>query len=73
MHGGLDAGRGRRSSRARSTLWSWTADDVYLLSGPAYHAGPGGFAMTALAVGATIGDPAEWDAGSGCGWSSGTT
>ena len=24
-------------------LWGWTADDVYILSGPAYHAGPGGF------------------------------
>ncbi|HEY8217261.1 MAG TPA: AMP-binding protein, partial [Acidimicrobiia bacterium] len=23
-------------------LWGWTSDDVYILSGPAYHAGPGG-------------------------------
>jgi len=33
-------------------LWSWSADDVYILSGPAYHAGPGGWTMAALYVGA---------------------
>ena len=33
-------------------LWSWTSDDVYILSGPAYHAGPGGWTMAALYVGA---------------------
>ena len=33
-------------------LWGWTSDDVYILSGPAYHAGPGGWTMAALYVGA---------------------
>jgi long-chain acyl-CoA synthetase len=43
-------------------LWSWSADDVYILSGPAYHAGPGGWAMTALFVGATTVILPAWDA-----------
>ena len=56
-------GRGPRPARSRAkadqatlgqiALWGWTADDVYILTGPAYHAGPGGWAMAALAVGAT--------------------
>ena len=48
-------------------LWGWTADDVYILSGPAYHAGPGGYVMSALFVGARSvimqpGSTAAWDA-----------
>ena len=62
VHGTFDAGRGKQIAAGQAMLWSWTADDVYLLSGPAYHAGPGGFAMTALAVGATTIVLPEWDA-----------
>ncbi|MBM3672136.1 MAG: AMP-binding protein [Actinobacteria bacterium] len=46
-------------------LWSWTSDDVYICSGPAYHAGPGGWTMAALYVGAptvilAMFDASEW-------------
>ena len=42
----------RATWRVSSCSWGWTADDVYILSGPAYHAGPGGWTMAALYVGA---------------------
>jgi long-chain acyl-CoA synthetase len=43
-------------------LWNWTADDVHLLCGPAYHAGPGGWTSTALFTGATTVIMPSWDA-----------
>jgi long-chain acyl-CoA synthetase len=43
-------------------LWGFTPDDVHLLSGPAYHAGPGGYAFTSLFVGATVVILPSWDA-----------
>jgi long-chain acyl-CoA synthetase len=46
----------------QKALWSWTGDDVYIVSGPAYHAGPGGWAMTAFYVGATTVILPSWDA-----------
>lgn len=46
----------------QKALWSWTEDDVYIVSGPAYHAGPGGWAMTAFYVGATTVILPTWDA-----------
>jgi long-chain acyl-CoA synthetase len=48
----LDASSAGRMMQGQLALWGWTADDVYILSGPAYHAGPGGWAMAALYVGA---------------------
>src|SRR4051812_18671303 len=39
--------------QAQVALWRWQPDDVHLVCGPAYHAGPGGWTMTALYVGAT--------------------
>ncbi|MCZ7525443.1 MAG: AMP-binding protein [Acidimicrobiia bacterium] len=53
VHGYLDRERSRMAQLGQVQLWGWTADDVYLLSGPAYHAGPGGYLMAALFVGAT--------------------
>ena len=55
----------RRNIASQVALWGWTPDDVYIVTGPAYHAGPGGWAMTALAIGATTVilksfDAAEW-------------
>ncbi len=55
------------AQRGQIALWGWTRDDVYLLSGPAYHAGPGGFVMSALFAGAaTVIHPLDasgrWDA-----------
>jgi long-chain acyl-CoA synthetase len=43
----------RRNMNGQIALWGWTPDDVYIVTGPAYHAGPGGWTMTALAIGAT--------------------
>jgi long-chain acyl-CoA synthetase len=34
-------------------LWGWTPDDVYVMSGPSYHASHCGWALCALYVGAT--------------------
>jgi long-chain acyl-CoA synthetase len=44
-------------------LWGFTPDDVHLLSGPGYHAGPGGYAASTLFVGGTVVVLPEWDAG----------
>jgi long-chain acyl-CoA synthetase len=53
VHGVLDPEVMARNMEGQLVLWGWTADDVYILSGPAYHAGPGGFTMAALYAGAT--------------------
>jgi long-chain acyl-CoA synthetase len=53
VHGSFAEERARMAQQAQLALWGWRPDDVYLVSGPAYHAGPGGFAMSALYVGAT--------------------
>ncbi len=65
IHGKPDPGAASRNMEGQLALWSWTADDVYILSGPAYHAGPGGWAMAALYVGAPMVilemfDASEW-------------
>jgi long-chain acyl-CoA synthetase len=64
VHGSFGADRASiaRGQDSQVTLWNWTADDVHLLCGPAYHAGPGGWTMTALYVGATTVIMPEWDA-----------
>jgi long-chain acyl-CoA synthetase len=54
----LPANRSDRNGRragmeGQASLWSWTEDDVYVMSGPAYHASHCGWALTALFVGAT--------------------
>jgi long-chain acyl-CoA synthetase len=53
VHGRPDPDRAAQQMAGQIMLWSWTADDVYIVTGPAYHAGPGGFTMAALAIGAT--------------------
>jgi len=53
VHGQIDPARASLATEAQVLLWGWTADDVYIVTGPLYHAGPGGWAMAALAVGAT--------------------
>jgi long-chain acyl-CoA synthetase len=53
VHGRPDRARSGQNMRGQLALWGWTADDVYIVTGPAYHAGPGGWAMAALYVGAT--------------------
>jgi long-chain acyl-CoA synthetase len=53
VHGKIDPERAAQATAGQILLWGWTADDVYIVTGPAYHAGPGGWTMAALAVGAT--------------------
>ncbi len=65
VHGRPDPGASARNMEGQAALWGWTQDDTYILSGPAYHAGPGGWTMTALYVGAPTVilrafDPVEW-------------
>ena len=43
-------------------LWGFTGSDVYLLCGPGYHAGPGGYAFTTLYAGGTVVVQHDWDA-----------
>jgi long-chain acyl-CoA synthetase len=62
VHGAFDAARAVAAQQGQVALWGWQADDVYILSGPAYHAGPGGFVMSALFVGATSVILPAWDA-----------
>jgi long-chain acyl-CoA synthetase len=53
VHAGIsdDAGRAR-GMEGQVALWGWTPDDVYVMTGPAYHAAHLGWALTALYVGA---------------------
>ncbi len=53
VHGALAQAEGRtRGMEGQVALWRWTEDDVYVMSGPAYHASHLGWALTALYVGA---------------------
>jgi long-chain acyl-CoA synthetase len=47
-----DSGRAR-GMEGQVALWGWTADDVYVMSGPAYHASHLGWGLCSLYVGAT--------------------
>jgi long-chain acyl-CoA synthetase len=62
VHASFDEARARFAQQGQVALWSWLPEDVYLLSGPAYHAGPGGFVMSALYIGATTVILPRWDA-----------
>jgi len=53
VHAGIASGEGRRRvMEGQVALWGWTADDVYVMSGPAYHASHLGWSLCALYVGA---------------------
>jgi long-chain acyl-CoA synthetase len=45
-----------------TSMWGFTADDVHLLAGPGYHAGPAGYAVTTLWAGGTLVVLPQWDA-----------
>lgn len=62
VHARPDAERLKFVQSMLVDLWGFTPDDVHLLSGPAYHAGPGGYAFTSLFVGATVVILATWEA-----------
>jgi long-chain acyl-CoA synthetase len=62
VHAGYTGERVRMGMEGQVALWRWTADDVHLLCGPAYHAGPCGWTHTALYIGATTVIMPAWDA-----------
>jgi long-chain acyl-CoA synthetase len=51
-----------RSRTSHVQLWGFTADDVHALVGPAYHGAPWSYAVTHLALGATVVTMTRWDA-----------
>ncbi len=63
VHAGLATDEGRaRAMQGQVALWGWTDEDVYVMSGPAYHASHLGWAMCALYVGATTVLTEQFDA-----------
>ena len=62
VHGGFTGEAIRKGMEGQAALWRWTSDDVHLLCGPAYHAGPCGWAFTALYMNATTVIMPTWDA-----------
>jgi long-chain acyl-CoA synthetase len=62
VHSGLDPTRMHATQEGLAAMWGFRPDDVYLLAGPAYHAGPGGYAFTTLFVGGTVSIMREWSA-----------
>jgi len=62
IHGRFTGEVARMSQNGQVALWSWTPDDVYVMAGPSYHAAHGGWASTALYVGATTVILQSWDA-----------
>lgn len=62
VHGDLDAERMDVVNQGLIGLWGITADDVYLLTGPGYHAGPGGWAFAHLYAGASVAILPQFDA-----------
>ncbi|HEY2430581.1 MAG TPA: AMP-binding protein, partial [Acidimicrobiales bacterium] len=53
VHASLADDSGRvRGMEGQVALWSWTPDDVYVMSGPAYHASHLGWALCSLYIGA---------------------
>ena len=62
VHGSFTGEAIRKGMEGQAALWRWTGDDVHLLCGPSYHAGPCGWAFTALYVTATTVIMPAWDA-----------
>jgi long-chain acyl-CoA synthetase len=61
VHAGLDPQRMHLSQSGLAAMWGFRADDVHLLAGPAYHAGPLGYALTTLFAGGAVAVLPEWD------------
>jgi len=62
VHGGLTPDAMGMAQSGLATMWGFRGDDVHLLAGPAYHAGPGGYAFTTLFTGGTVAILPSWDA-----------
>jgi len=44
----------RMAQDALSSMWGYTPDDIHLVAGPMYHAGPAGYANMTLYLGGTV-------------------
>ena len=62
MHGGLKPETMALAQQGLVALWGFRPDDVHIVAGPAYHAGPGGYAFTTLFSGGTVAILPAWDA-----------
>ncbi len=62
VHGRTDPAIAGQLAERLAALWGITGDDVYLLGGPGYHAGPAGYANTTLFKGGTVVAMPAWDA-----------
>jgi long-chain acyl-CoA synthetase len=63
IHAGLRDPEVRHMSMGGQVqLWDWTADDIYVMSGPCYHASHAGWGLTALYAGATTVIPERFEA-----------
>ncbi len=63
VHAGLGDPEVRHLSMGGQVqLWAWTQVDVYVMSGPCYHASHAGWGLTALYAGATTVLPARFEA-----------
>ena len=55
VHGGLGRIEARTAGmEGQAMLWGWSSDDVYVMSGPSYHAAHAGWGLASLYVGATM-------------------
>lgn len=61
VHGNLDRDRLHLVNQGLTSLWGLTPDDIYLLTGPGYHAGPGGWAFAHLYVGGSVAVLPRWE------------
>lgn len=61
VHGGLTPDHMTMAQQGLTALWGFTAHDIHLLAGPAYHAGPGGYALTTLFAGGAVVILPTWD------------
>jgi long-chain acyl-CoA synthetase len=62
VHGGLKPETMALAQQGLVALWGFRPDDVHILAGPAYHAGPGGYSFTTLFSGGTVAILPAWDA-----------
>ena len=62
VHGELSTARLTFMQDMLRDLWGFTPDEVHLLSGPAYHAGPGGYGFSSLYNGGSVVILPTWDA-----------
>ncbi|MFM7509795.1 MAG: AMP-binding protein [Actinomycetota bacterium] len=63
VHGALaDPEVLRATQEALVGLWGYRSDDVHVVAGPLYHAGPQGYAALTLYTGGTVEIMGNWDA-----------